>query len=127
MKTIILKAFNYLLASVLFLLGFCQVCIAQYGVPLTLFKLRGTVKSEKDNKEIKGIQVIVNKKDTLYSNEYGKFQFQKRTRTFQDTMSINIKFNDTDGKENEEFESIEKTFILTNETEEVIYLKKKEE
>ena len=124
MKTIILKAFNSMLASVLFLLGFCQVCIAQYGIPQALFKFKGIVKSENDIKEIKGIQVVVNKYDTSYTNEKGEFNYEGYFDEDAFNIEINIKFEDIDSEINGEFISLEKEFILPKENE-VIYLKRK--
>ena len=77
---------------------------AEYGAPYARFIVKGTVLSEVNNKAIANIKIL-GASDTIFSDINGKFQIEKTA--FPNDNKINLSFEDTDGRINEEFLSLD--------------------
>jgi len=120
MKRKLLEKHNRLISFLLAIIGIggattfggCEYGIgaAMYGTPTATFKVKGKVTSNEGTK-IQGIRVIM-RNDTTHTNPDGIFQVQ--TDDFPGDNDFNIKFDDTDGALNGDFQSLDTIVSFVN-------------
>ena len=115
MKSALGKGWQWLLGSVLALLGFGSCNkeniidngLAMYGQPTALYRVIGTVKNA-SKKPVQGIRVVIapshysqEDNDTLYTDASGRFEKDQLKYTWPDEMkNVTVRFEDVDGAEN---------------------------
>ena len=115
MKTALGKGWQWLLGSVLALLGFGSCNkediidngLAMYGQPTALYRVIGTVK-DSSKKPVQGIRVVIapshysqEDNDTLYTDAAGRFEKDQLKYSWPDELkNVTVRFEDVDGAEN---------------------------
>ena len=115
MKSALGKGWQWLLGSVLALLGFGSCNkeniidngLAMYGQPTALYRVIGTVKNA-SKKPVQGIRVVIapshysqEDNDTLYTDAAGRFEKDQLKYTWPDELKdVTVRFEDVDGAEN---------------------------
>lgn len=103
-----------MISFLLSILGFSTACSLssceygspgmEYGTPYATFKVKGSVKSAETLKPIPAIRVVM-RDDTTYTDASGNYQVEDME--FPKDQSIVIYFEDTDGKLNGEYQSLD--------------------
>jgi putative lipoprotein (rSAM/lipoprotein system) len=83
---------------------------AEYGTPTASFKVYGTVLSE-DSTEIPYIRVVM-QNDTMYSDPDGNYSISDNN--FPGSHEFQIEFSDTDGAENESWQTLDTTVAFVD-------------
>ena len=115
MKSALGKGWQWLLGSVLALLGFGSCNkeniidngLAMYGQPTALYRVIGTVKNA-SKKPVQGIRVVIapshyskEDNDTLYTDAAGRFEKDQLKYSWPDELkNVTVRFEDVDGAEN---------------------------
>jgi putative lipoprotein (rSAM/lipoprotein system) len=126
-----LKSYNSLIAFLLTLLGFsssCDPARVEYGTPSADFILKGKIVSAANNNPIQDIiiemrrvektqdgQTFVKVTDTSFSEYVGNFILTDNG-AFPKDQTYQIKFTDTDGLQNGEYEPLDTTIVFQNPT-----------
>jgi putative lipoprotein (rSAM/lipoprotein system) len=126
----LLKSTNSLIFLLISLLGFSTSCKqleprVEYGTPHADFLIRGIIESATDSKQIPDIIVEMRKEiksgygqsdirliGTGFSNINGDYKLNDVTFPFPGDQSYQIKFLDTDGALNGEFETLDTTIVF---------------
>ena len=122
MKINILKKYNKLLALLLSLLGFTTACFiiggAEYGTPHADFIVRGLVVSEKDNRPVKNIRVIMRDSTSIYYRDSINTDlngiYTLKITGFPKSINFNIDLKDIDGTANGEFRNLDTIVKFVN-------------
>lgn len=114
-KNILLRGHSSLLSVFMALLGFTSACDSfrssqdEYGCPSATFVVNGQVTSSENSQTIPGIRVIMGNSidfpDTAYTDTDGKYEVS--IVEIPGDQSFLLKFDDTDGESNGEFENKE--------------------
>jgi putative lipoprotein (rSAM/lipoprotein system) len=113
-----LNSFNSLIAVLISILGFSSSCKKEetrlaYGIPHADFIIHGEVKSSTDNKLIPDIIIEVRETrlvETGFSTDNGSYELA--VRDFPADHTYKIKFTDTDGALNGEYETLDTTVVF---------------
>lgn len=124
-----LKSYNTLIAFLLTILGFSSSCDplrTEYGTPSADFILKGKIVSAANNNPIQDIiiemrrvektqdgQTFVKVTDTSFSEYEGNFTLTDQS-AFPKDQTYQIKFTDTDGLQNGEYEPLDTTIVFEN-------------
>ncbi len=114
LKLNLLKKYNSILMLLLTLLGFSTSCEnnespVEYGTPSAKFIVAGKVVSEDNSQAIPQIRVVMGY-DTAYSDQEGNYQVMQNY--FPTDQSFLLEFEDVDGSENREFQSLDSTVVF---------------
>ena len=119
----ILQGKKYYRKAILLLgaiLGFSSTIVAQYGAPMTHYKINGFVKSKDCNMPIPKIKIKYSENDYVYTDKAGKFEitceeycFYHDNNIYSNNRTIKIIAEDVDGNANTgKFLALEKWFTL---------------
>jgi putative lipoprotein (rSAM/lipoprotein system) len=120
-KRQLLKKYNVLLTLILSVLGFSTACesideygapVVEYGAPTATFIVKGKVSSNENN-SIPNIRVTMGV-DTAYSDENGIYEVKQQYSPTD--IEFPIKFEDVDGIENGEYNSVDTVAKFENPT-----------
>ncbi len=116
-----LKFMSFLLTTLGLFLGFSQKVIAQYGVPMVQYLLKGTVYSKANQKPIKGIFMGTLNGDSVFTDKRGYFEKQIYVNDYDTHASVFA--SDIDGMKNGAYEPTEQQFKITDDISEIsVYL-----
>lgn len=111
-----LKSTNSLIVLLISILGFSSSCKEsgqEYGTPHADFIISGKIESATNNTPIPDIIVEVRETrlvETGFSNYYGSYEVA--VGDFPDDHTYQIKFTDTDGALNGEYETLDTTVVF---------------
>lgn len=124
-----LKSYNSLIAFLLTILGFSSSCDpfrTEYGTPSADFIVKGKIESATNNNPIPDIiiemrrveknqdgQTFVRLTGTTFSENEGNFTLMDEG-AFPIDQTYKIKFTDTDGVQNGEYEPLDTTIVFQN-------------
>lgn len=115
-KQIILVSYNLLIAGFMAILGFFSSCsdssTDEYGSPYALFKAKGNVSSATTQQSIVGIKVM-SQQDTVFTGTDGQFEINAGMG-IPTGQSFNLKFQDSDGAANGEFQELDTIIEFNN-------------
>ncbi len=115
-KRIILVSYNVLITYLMAILGFLSSCrdtpADEYGSPHALFKAKGNVSSAAAQQPIEGIKVT-SQIDTVFTGIEGQFEINAGV-DLPTGQSFNLKFQDSDGAANGEFQELDTIVEFNN-------------